>query len=139
VGLMGGAKHRLWGHPAGPANAEPSGSSQVDLAHIRSHGCHDLIAHCNSGHCHHGARFNVDWLANEWRRTQASARRATGLTRRSRAVCRASTMQSLRQTGTGCAHHVRGKQLSVTAITEGGSGTDLYLSQEENGVRTDSG
>jgi hypothetical protein len=27
----------------------------VTLAHIRSHGCRDLLVYCDSGRCHHSA------------------------------------------------------------------------------------
>jgi hypothetical protein len=31
----------------------------VTLAHIRSHGCRELLVYCVSGRCHHGASMNV--------------------------------------------------------------------------------
>ena len=34
----------------------------VTLGHIRSHGCRDLLVYCDSGHCHHSATMNADWL-----------------------------------------------------------------------------
>ena len=34
----------------------------VTLGHIRAHGCRDLLIYCESGHCHHRARMNADWL-----------------------------------------------------------------------------
>jgi hypothetical protein len=31
----------------------------------RSHGCRDLLVYCGSGHCHHGAVMNADWLPDD--------------------------------------------------------------------------
>ena len=35
----------------------------VTMAHIRGHCCRDLLIYCSSGHCHHSATMNGDWLA----------------------------------------------------------------------------
>jgi hypothetical protein len=32
----------------------------VTMAHIRSHGCRDLLAYCDSGRCHHSAALSGD-------------------------------------------------------------------------------
>ena len=37
----------------------------VTLAHIRAHGCRDLLIYCDSGRCHHSATMNADWLPDE--------------------------------------------------------------------------
>jgi hypothetical protein len=37
----------------------------VTMAHIRAHGCRDLLVYCDSGRCHHSAHLNGDWLADE--------------------------------------------------------------------------
>ena len=37
----------------------------VTLAHIRSHGCRDLLIYCDSGRYHHSATMNADWLPDE--------------------------------------------------------------------------
>jgi hypothetical protein len=37
----------------------------VTLAHIRSHGCRDLLVYCGSGRCHHIVTMNADWLPDE--------------------------------------------------------------------------
>ena len=37
----------------------------VTLAHIRAHGCRDLLVYCTSGRCYHSATVNVDWLPND--------------------------------------------------------------------------
>jgi hypothetical protein len=36
----------------------------VTMAHIRGHGCRDLLIYCNSGRCYHSATLNGDWLAD---------------------------------------------------------------------------
>ena len=35
------------------------------MAHIRPHGCRDLLTYCDSGRCHHSATMNADWLLDE--------------------------------------------------------------------------
>ena len=35
------------------------------MAHIRGHGCRDLLIYCNSGRCHHSATISGDWPADE--------------------------------------------------------------------------
>ena len=37
----------------------------VTMAHIRGHGCRDLLIYCSSGRCHHSASMNADWLADD--------------------------------------------------------------------------
>jgi hypothetical protein len=37
----------------------------VTLAHIRSHGCRDLLVYCDSGRCHRSALMNANWLPDE--------------------------------------------------------------------------
>ena len=37
----------------------------VTLAHIRGHGCCDLLVYCNSVWCNHTAVINADWLSDE--------------------------------------------------------------------------
>ena len=37
----------------------------VTMAHIRAHGCRDLLVYCDSGRCHHSARLDGDWLTDE--------------------------------------------------------------------------
>jgi hypothetical protein len=37
----------------------------VTLAHIRRHGCHNLLVYCCSGWCNHSAVMNADWLPDE--------------------------------------------------------------------------
>src|SRR6202022_2872528 len=44
---------------------KPETLEPVTLAHIRSHGCRDLLVYCNSGRCHHSATMNADWLPDE--------------------------------------------------------------------------
>jgi hypothetical protein len=34
----------------------------VTLGHVRSLACRDLLVYCTSGHCHHSATMNADWL-----------------------------------------------------------------------------
>ena len=37
----------------------------VTMAHIRAHGCRDLLVYCDSGRCHHSARLEGDWPTDE--------------------------------------------------------------------------
>jgi hypothetical protein len=37
----------------------------VTMAHIRGHGCRDLLIYCNSGRCHHSSTMSSDWLADD--------------------------------------------------------------------------
>jgi hypothetical protein len=37
----------------------------VTVGHIRSHGCRDLLAYCNSGRCRHSATMNGGRLSDE--------------------------------------------------------------------------
>ena len=37
----------------------------VTMGHIRGHGVTRLLVYCTSGHCHHGATLDADWLPNE--------------------------------------------------------------------------
>jgi len=37
----------------------------VTMAHIRGHGCRDLLIYCNSGRCHHSATMSGDWLPDD--------------------------------------------------------------------------
>jgi hypothetical protein len=32
----------------------------VTMAHVRGHGCRDLLIYCDSGRCHHSASINAD-------------------------------------------------------------------------------
>jgi hypothetical protein len=34
----------------------------VTMAHIRGHGCRDLLVSCASPWCNHSAKLNADWL-----------------------------------------------------------------------------
>ena len=43
----------------GCPHREPKPSSPVTLAHIRSHGCRDLLVYCSTGRCHHSATMPV--------------------------------------------------------------------------------
>ena len=37
----------------------------VTLAHIRGHGCRDLLVYCESTWCNHSATMNAHWLPDE--------------------------------------------------------------------------
>jgi hypothetical protein len=37
----------------------------VTLGHMRSQGCRDLLAYCNSGHCNHSTIMNVGHLPDD--------------------------------------------------------------------------
>ena len=37
----------------------------VTMAHIRGHGCRDLLIYCGSINCNHSATMNGDWLAED--------------------------------------------------------------------------
>ena len=37
----------------------------VTLAHIRRHGCRDLLVYCESAWCNHSIVMNADWLPDE--------------------------------------------------------------------------
>jgi len=37
----------------------------VTLAHIRSHGCRDLLVYCESIWCNHSVVMNADWLPDD--------------------------------------------------------------------------
>jgi hypothetical protein len=37
----------------------------VTMAHIRGHGCRDLLVYCNSGRCHHSATLSGDRIHDD--------------------------------------------------------------------------
>jgi hypothetical protein len=37
----------------------------VMMAHIRGHGCRDLLVYCGSGRCHHSATLNGDGFPDD--------------------------------------------------------------------------